>query len=334
MVGIRLGNHASHNVSRGTPRSGYGIACSRARLRAHCGVPERRRRGGRGAASSLLFTGRTSAPTPPPSTSAGGVVDAAASFRSRGASAVVAVDVGGLLPLPRCPRRDAVCRHTARQRDHRATEEAGVGRETGDGPGRFEGSGRRIPLRLSIEAKCAMTILRPTTRPPLLAPSADRRERRRLALEDQRGADLATLAAVRDVLVAADGIVATGWVQEALFVVRDASGGERALASAASVRVETVTRACLVGAIVLAAGGPEAATTRPVRRGVEAVWHALYRREEELVDWCPATVVHGGHVRDLARWNDSPRTSQADVRALLGRGQDVVARDRERVLQA
>lgn len=180
-----------------------------------------------------------------------------------------------------------------------------------------------------------MTLIRPTTVPRLLAPPADRRERRRLALEDRRGALLAALARVRDVLTGADAIVAAGWVQEAWYVVRDASGREWAFGTAAaSAPVEAVTRSCLVGAVVLAAGGPEAATGQPARRGVEALWHALCRREDEPVDWCPPMVVHGGHVRDLTRWNDSPRTSQAAVHALLAGGQGLVARERERVLRA
>jgi hypothetical protein len=180
-----------------------------------------------------------------------------------------------------------------------------------------------------------MTLIRPTTVPGLLSPPPDRRERRRLALEDRRGRVLAALAGVREVLTRADAIVAAGWVQEAWFVVRDASGAEWALGTAApSLRVESVTRACLVGAVVLAAGGPEQATGQPARRGVAALWHALYRQEEDPVDWCPPAVVHGGRVRDLTRWNDSPWTSQAGVRALLARGQDVVARERERVLSA
>jgi hypothetical protein len=45
-------------------------------------------------------------------------------------------------------------------------------------------------------------------------------------------------------------------------------------------------------------------------------------------------VTHGGHIRDLTRWNDSPRTSQAGARALLARGQSVVERERARVLAA
>jgi hypothetical protein len=180
-----------------------------------------------------------------------------------------------------------------------------------------------------------MTLIRPTTSRPLLAPPTDRAERRRLADEDRRGSMLATLARVREVLAGADPIVARGWVQEAWYVTRDASGREWAFGlPAASVRVETVTNSCLVGAVVLAAGGPEAATTQPAGRAIEALWHALHRREDEPVDWCPPTVVHGGHVRDLTRWNDSPWTSQAEVRSLLARGQDVVARERERVLLA
>lgn len=178
-----------------------------------------------------------------------------------------------------------------------------------------------------------MTLLRPAARSPLLPPASARAERRRLALEDRRAALLATLAHVREVLVAADGVVASGWVQGALYVSRDASGRERACCVAtAAVRPETVTRSCLVGAVVLAAGGPEAASAQPARRSIEALWHALARGESDPVDWCPPAVVHGGRVRDLARWNDDPRTSRDDVRALLAGGRAVVARERERVL--
>jgi hypothetical protein len=177
-----------------------------------------------------------------------------------------------------------------------------------------------------------MTLLRPASRLPLLAPPAERRERRRLAEEDRRGAMLAALARVREVLEGADALVAAGWVQDAWYVTRDASGREWAYGSAAAaVRVETITGACLVGAVVLAAGGPESAATPPARRSIEALWHALHRRADEPVDWCPATVIHAAHVRDLTRWNDGPRTSQESVRALLARGRDVVALERERL---
>lgn len=178
-----------------------------------------------------------------------------------------------------------------------------------------------------------MTLLKPASGLPLLAPAAGRRERRRLAMEDRRAALLATLAHVREVLGVADDVVARGWVQEEWYVTRDASGRSWAHGlAAASIRPETVTHACLVGAVVLAAGGPEAATAQPVRGSVEALWNALSRRTEEPVDWCPPAVVYGGHVRDLTRWNDSPRTTRDDVRALLSRGQDLVARERERLL--
>jgi hypothetical protein len=180
-----------------------------------------------------------------------------------------------------------------------------------------------------------MTLLRPAPRLPLPGTASDRRERRRLVLEDRRGALLATLASVREVLVGADAVVTAGWAQEALYVSRDGSGREWACVVASpSIRVEAVTRACLVGAVVLAAGGPEVATGQPARRSIEAVWHALARREHEPVDWCPPAVVHARRVRDLARWNDSPRRSVEEVHALLQAGQRIVARERERVLAA
>lgn len=180
-----------------------------------------------------------------------------------------------------------------------------------------------------------MTLLDPAPRPPLIAPATYRQERRRLALEDRRAALLATLAHVREVLVHADAIVARGWVQEEWYVTRDASGRERAWGlAAAAVRPETVTRSCLLGAVVLAAGGFEAVTGKPVRRSVEALWHAFARPLDERVDWCPPAAVYGGRVRDLTRWNDAPHTTRDAVRDLLVRGQDVLARERERVLAA
>lgn len=178
-----------------------------------------------------------------------------------------------------------------------------------------------------------MTLMRPTTRLPVLAPRAEREERRRLAQEDRRGAMLATLARVREVLAATDPIVARGWVQEAWYVTRDASGHEWAFGlPSPSLRVETVERSCLVGAVILAAGGTDSVGTQPLGRAIEALWHALHRREDEPVEWSPPTVIHSGHIRDLTRWNDSPWTSQGGVRSLIERGQDVVARERERVL--
>jgi hypothetical protein len=169
-----------------------------------------------------------------------------------------------------------------------------------------------------------MTLLQDVGLAPLLDPS--RQERRRLRRIDRETAARATLVRVREVLEDAAGIVDAGWLQEAWFGVRDATGREWAIGSAAAATVDaaTVTRACLVGAIVLAAGGPATAQPARARRGIEAVWHAL-QDDPGPVRWCPGPVVGGAHVRDLTLWNDRPGRTPDEVRALLARGSAVAA---------
>ena len=82
---------------------------------------------------------------------------------------------------------------------------------------------------------------------------------------------------------------------------------------------EPVSGACLVGGIVHAAGGPRAVRSQLVQRTLDLTWHVLREDERTPVRWCPAPPVRAAHVRDLTRWNDHPRRTVADVRALLER---------------
>jgi hypothetical protein len=163
-----------------------------------------------------------------------------------------------------------------------------------------------------------------------------RSERRGLARIDRAAAMRATLTQVLAVLDAAEDVIAAGWLQEAWFAYRDRTGREWAVgtADAATVAAEAVSRACLVGAVLMGAGGPAAATTPQARRGIEAVWHVLHRDERDPVPWCSGPVVGGAHVRDLTLWNDRPGRSAAEVREVLGRARRLVERELESVVLA
>ena len=151
---------------------------------------------------------------------------------------------------------------------------------------------------------------------------ADRRvERRRLARQDAVAARLAELHRMRDLLEQAAVVVSAGWVQNAWFSVVDSRGGVVNLTAYDVDRAteDPVSGACLVGGIVHAAGGPRAVRSQLVQRTLDLTWHALREDERTPVRWCPAPPVRAAHVRDLTRWNDHPRRTVTDVRALLDR---------------
>lgn len=148
---------------------------------------------------------------------------------------------------------------------------------------------------------------------------AERNERRRLARQDRLAAQLAELHCIRALLEDASTVVSSGWVQHRWFAVTD-ERGQQCSVTAHNIHVVTggpVSGACLVGAIVYAAGGPPAVHTQLVQRTLDLTWHTRYEDERQPVHWCPAPAIRAAHVRDLTRWNDQPERSAHQVTALL-----------------
>lgn len=145
-----------------------------------------------------------------------------------------------------------------------------------------------------------------------------RAERRRLGRVDALSARLAELHAIDDLLVRADVVVSASWVQGAWFAVTGA-GGERAVTAydLGLAMDHPVSGACLVGAVVHAAGGPASVRSQLLQRTLDLTWHALREDPRSPVAWCPGPTVRTLHVLDLTRWNDAPHRTQGDVLALL-----------------
>jgi hypothetical protein len=93
---------------------------------------------------------------------------------------------------------------------------------------------------------------------------------------------------------------------------------------------DQVVSACLVGAIVLAGGGPTEARSQLVQRTIDLTWHAAFRGAREPVRWCPSPVERSGHVMDLVRWNDHPPRTSPQVAGLLGRARSLANAEADR----
>jgi hypothetical protein len=146
-----------------------------------------------------------------------------------------------------------------------------------------------------------------------------RRQRRRLAAQDQLSAHIAELVQIRALVGAARDVVAAGWVQDAWYVRRDEHGQDRAVGQLLKGNLggAPVAGACLVGAILHANGGVASADTQLAQRTFDLTWHTLHRSEREPVRWCPAPSIRAQQLHDLVGWNDRPGRSGADVAALL-----------------
>jgi hypothetical protein len=164
-------------------------------------------------------------------------------------------------------------------------------------------------------------------RPPL-RPGSDRHSRpayrerraRRRQLEryDVLARRLAELHAVRALVRSATTVVVGGWVQGAWFAV-EAPGGTRLVTAhdLDAVEQHPVVGACLVGAVVHAAGGPAQVRSQLVQRTLDLTWHALREEPDRPVQWCPAPAVRQLQVLDLTRWNDAPGRTAVEVSDLL-----------------
>jgi hypothetical protein len=139
------------------------------------------------------------------------------------------------------------------------------------------------------------------------------RQRRRLAEQDRRTARLAELHHIRAVLGDARTVIRAGWTQKTLYACVDDQDRRHPV----DPRGSAFDEACLVGAVVHAAGGPAAATGQLAQRTLDLVWHALYRGPDRPVGGCPPPGVRAGRVVDLARWNDRRGRTRPEVLALL-----------------
>jgi hypothetical protein len=166
-----------------------------------------------------------------------------------------------------------------------------------------------------------VTAHRPTREPA----SPPRGERRRLARCDAVAVRLAELHAIGALLSEAAAVVGSGWVQNAWFAVATPRG-ERLLTAhqVRQIYVYPVTRACLAGSIVLAAGGPDQAPTQLVQRTLDLTWHALRDDLEPPAVLCPSPPVRTMRLLDLTRWNDAPGRTRTDVINLLGSARGLV----------
>ena len=146
-----------------------------------------------------------------------------------------------------------------------------------------------------------------------------RRQRRRLAAQDGLSAQIAELVQIRELVAATRDVVATGWVQDAWYVCPDAHGRYRCVGvlPKGDLPGGPAARACLVGAVLQAAGGVTTIDAQRVQRTFDLLWHTLYRSEREPVRWCPAPPIRAQQLRDLVQWNDQPGRVGADVEALL-----------------
>lgn len=176
-------------------------------------------------------------------------------------------------------------------------------------------------------------------RPPLRDTPPRRRERKRLqralAAQDRRGAKLAELRCVDALLADATHLVERGWLQHGWFAYVDASGSRHLVTgcsprTARTVSPDQVVSACLVGAIVYAAGGPAQARSQLVQRTTDLTWHASFRGASDPIRWCPSPAERAGHLMDLVRWNDGPDRTAHDVTTLLGRARVLACAEAER----
>jgi hypothetical protein len=134
------------------------------------------------------------------------------------------------------------------------------------------------------------------------------RERRRLQAQDRRSARLAELHYIQAVTSDAERIVLGGWTQHTWYTVNDAQLEPHCL---------PFDRACLVGAIVHAAGGAADVRSQLTQRVLRLTWHTLFRPARQMVAWCSPPDIRAAEVRDLTQWNDAPSRRASEVVDLL-----------------
>jgi hypothetical protein len=159
---------------------------------------------------------------------------------------------------------------------------------------------------------------RPVARPGPPGRRGARQRRRAAERAAQMAAARAELYGIREVLVEARALLGRGWVQGTWFAVRPAAEPLAAVAGPGQERAGAEPAACLVGAVVLAAGGRAAVRGQRTQRSLDLLWHTLHRATDPgPVRWCPAPALRTLQVQDLTRWNDTSGRSLEEVRALL-----------------
>jgi hypothetical protein len=147
---------------------------------------------------------------------------------------------------------------------------------------------------------------------------ARRAERRRLKQLDALAARLGELQSMTALLERSAEVIRGGWVQGAWFTVRSPGGAKAVTAYNLRHAVDQeVTGACLVGAVVHAAGGPSTVRTQLVQRTLDLLWHTLREDSGRAVRWCPGPRVRMMQVLDLTHWNDASHRKQRQVVDLL-----------------
>lgn len=162
----------------------------------------------------------------------------------------------------------------------------------------------------------------------------DRLAARRAVARDRRlVAHLHELDDLQRLLTDARGVVERGWIQHSWFAYLDEHGRVRKAASAATMDAQgrPLVAACLVGAVVSAAGGPQVVHSQQVQRALDLVWHALAADEGQAVAWCPAPDIRMARVRDLTSWNDGTDRTATEVASLLLTAERVAVHEAARV---
>src|SRR4051794_15988697 len=174
------------------------------------------------------------------------------------------------------------------------------------------------------------TLLAPPRRTGGLTRRKRRSQRRRLKRLDALSAQLADLHAVEELLGRAAGVAGAGWVQGAWFAV-ETSDGPRSLTAYDVGLVDDlpVVGACLVGAVVHAAGGPATVRSQLVQRSLELTRQVL-REPERSVRWCPGPNLRAMTVLELTHWNDAPERTQDEVVCLLVAAEHSASAQRDR----
>ena len=165
------------------------------------------------------------------------------------------------------------------------------------------------------------------------------RRNRVLAWHDRLAARLLELRDIAELTGRAEAVIEAGWIQRGWYryapeapqterrrterrrrsaegpSAEDRAPQERAPRDGRADR--PIVGACLVGAIVHAAGGPPAFNTQLVQRSLDLTWNTLYGVAGDSLAWCPPPSVRTSRLRDLTRWNDRPSRTSDEVCDLL-----------------
>jgi hypothetical protein len=172
------------------------------------------------------------------------------------------------------------------------------------------------------------TLVRPVERRPgtLRGRLAERRllarQNRLLARQDRLAARLIELRCIAELTGRAEAVIEAGWIQRGWYryAPEDNAPEDKAPKGRASGDGQVdrpIVGACLVGAIVHVAGGPQAFNTQLVQRSLDLTWNTLYGVAGDSLAWCPPPSVRTSHLRDLTRWNDRPSRTRDEVCDLL-----------------